>query len=462
MIALAYFAALGVILVFSHGMADDAHVLGLCALHVAFVATLFARRKSASWASMSPASRDAALAGVLVVFSLFLAHGHEMLYAQKTDKLALLVDLLHWLPIASAVVLGAIAFEGTTLRPVLIWPALFACLGFLIYARVLVLTVSPRPFIDVWTSSQQAVEYFLDGKNPYGQTYKDIYGGRYDYFPSFPYLPAYLIWATLGMLVFKTAHDVRVSLLFAELFTTVCIVGIARKERFPWTTCALLAVVWLAFPVDLFILEQAWIDSLLLLGFAAATWALASNRLVLCGILLGVACSTKQYAALGVSFFAIFAWRTYGLRGLVKMALAAIVTTALFMVPFAVSNVHQFVKYTLMSWGGALPRTESLSFTAYLARKNPPVGEEALRALYAPYGVIAIVIWLALLVWLGIKRKPTLHDTFLGIAAATGVALLLAKQAFCNYYYFLSFFIFVSMILRSNPAAVRLSARDIS
>jgi len=320
----------------------------------------------------------------------------------------------------------------------------------LIYARVLVLTVSPHPVIDVWTSSQRAVDYFLAGKNPYTQSYADIYGGRYDYFPSFPYLPAYLYWATGGVILFKSAHDVRVSLLIAELLTTVCIVGIARNQRFPWTTCVLLAAVWLAFPVDLFILEEAWIDSLLLLAFAAAAWSLASNRIILSGIFLGVACSTKQYAAIGVSFFAIFAWRAYGFRGLLRMGVAALVTTLIFMAPFAVADVHQFVKYTLMSWGGALPRPDSLSFVAYLAHKYPPANEAALRALYAPYSVLAIVIWLALLAWLGVKRKPTLHDAFLGIGAATGTALLLAKQAFCNYYYFLSFFIFVSMILRPN------------
>ena len=450
MIELGFFTALGVILVFSHGMADDAHVPALVALMLGVTATLFVDDRRASFRALSPGAKNGVLAVTLVVFTLFLAHGSELFYARKDATFEHFTDLLHWLPVAAAVAFAATRVPDRALAILVGWAALLATLWMLVETRVLVLTISPSPHIDVWTSSQRAVDYFLDGKNPYTQSYADIYNGKYDYFPSFPYLPAYLYWATLGVFLFKKAHDVRVSLLAAELITAAFIGGIARQQKLPPLTAMLLVVTWLSFPVDLFILEQAWIDELLLVAFAGAVWALASRRFVVAGIFLGVACATKQYAVLGVSFFAVYAWRNGGLRGLVRLGLATGLVAAAFMLPFALANFAQFTKYTLMSWGGALPRPDSLSFAAYWAHKQAPVGDDELRAVYKPFALVSGVVWLGLLGWLASRKRPTMRELLIATGSATGLLLLVAKQAFCNYYYFMSFFIFAAMMFRAG------------
>lgn len=448
MIELGYFAALGVILVFSHGMADDAHVPALVALTFALGVTLFRGADRAAWSTMKPAARDAALAATLVLFTLFLAHGTEMLYAARGPKLEALGDKLHWLPVAAAVAAAGAALSRSPVGRAIGLAGIAAVLIVLVEARWAVLETSTHPAIDVWTSSQRAVDYFLDGKNPYTQSYTDIYHGRYDYFPSFPYLPAYLYAATLGVWLVPALHDVRVSLFASELVVAAFLFLIGRREKLPVFTCALLAGVWMAFPVCLFILEQAWIDSLLLVGFAGATWALSSKRVILAGIFLGVACSTKQYAVLGVSFFYVYAWRALGTRAAIKIVLASGLVTAAFMLPFAILDFKQFAKYTLMSWGGALPRTDSLSWPAYVAHKNPPHGDDELRALYHPFAILQMLGWLAPLGWLSLQRRPTLRQLFSAAGFATAVVLMVSKQAFCNYYWFMSFFVFVAMILR--------------
>lgn len=450
MIELGYFAALGVILVFSHGMADDAHVPALVALTVALGIALFSKADDSALATMKPAARNTALGVVLVVFTLFLAHGTEMLYAARGAKLDALVDDLHWLPVAAV-----LALVGSTLSRSVMGRAagLFAAgavILTLIWARWQVLETSTHPAIDVWTSSQRAVDYFLEGKNPYTQSYVDIYHGRYDYFPSFPYLPAYLYAATAGVWLVPSLHDVRVSLFASEIVVAAFLFLIARRENLSLLTCALVVCVWLALPVCLFILEQAWIDSLLLVGFAGAAWALSSKRVVAAGVFLGLSCATKQYAVLGVSFFYVYAWRALGLRAAVKLVVSSALVTTAFMLPFAVLDLRQFLKYTLMSWGGALPRTDSLSLPAYLAHKHPPHGDDELRALYHPFAFVQGAVWLGTLAWLAWQHRPTLRQLFGAIGFATAIVLMVAKQAFCNYYYFMSFFVFVAMILRPS------------
>lgn len=455
MIELGYFAALGVILVFSHGMADDAHVPALVALQLGLGVALFARADRAAWQRLAPAARDGSLAVVLVVFTIFLAHGTEMLYATRGPKLEGLFDVLHWLPVAAAVAAGGAALSRNAVGRAVGLAGILAAIAMLIYARVLVLETSTHPSIDVWTSSQRAVDYFLDGKNPYTQSYVDIYHGRYDYFPSFPYLPAYLYAATLGVWLVPTLHDVRVSLLASEVVVALFIFLLGRREKLPVFTCAMLVGVWLSIPVCLFILEQAWIDSLLLVGFAGAAWALSSRRMILAGVFLGLACSTKQYAVLGVSFFYVYAWRAHGMRAAIKIVLSSALVTAAFMLPFAVLDFKQFTKYTLMSWGGALPRTDSLSLPAYLAHKHPPANDEALRDMFHPFAIVQAVAWLGTLAWLARQHRPTLRQLFLAIGFATGVVLMVAKQAFCNYYYFMSFFVFAAMLLRPGATLRR-------
>ena len=450
MIELGYFAALGVILVFSHGMADDAHVPALVALNLALAVTFLRAADKSAFATLKPVTRNMALAAVLVLFTLFLAHGTEMLYAARGPKLTGLIDWLHWLPVAAAVAAAGAATSHTAIGRALGLLGIGVVLVILVYARVHVLETSTHPAIDVWTSSQRAVDYFLDGKNPYTQSYVDIYHGRYDYFPSFPYLPAYLYAATLGVWLVPSLHDVRVSLLASELVVATFLYLIARREKLPVFTSALLAAVWLALPVCLFILEQAWIDSLLLVGFAGAAWAMSSKRVVLAGVFLGVACSTKQYAVLGVSFFYVYTWRALGLRAAIKLVLSSALVTAAFMLPFALLDFKQFAKYTLMSWGGALPRTDSLSLPAYLAHQHPPQGDDALRAFYRPFAIVQGVAWLGTLGWLAWQRRPSLRQLFNAIGFATAIVLMVAKQAFCNYYYFMSFFVFVAMIFRPS------------
>ncbi|MGZ3709381.1 MAG: hypothetical protein ACXWPM_11895, partial [Bdellovibrionota bacterium] len=71
--------------------------------------------------------------------------------------------------------------------------SLAALLGLLLLTiQILVPAISPHPHIDVFVNNTAAVDFFLQGLNPYSQHYVDIYAGAYAYKPGFLYLPGVL------------------------------------------------------------------------------------------------------------------------------------------------------------------------------------------------------------------------------------------------------------------------------
>jgi len=441
MTALVYFISLGLILVFTHGHFVEPYVLAVLGLH-----TAFAVREAAREEPPPPAGLAELLTAGVIVFGLFLTYSDQLIYPMGQLYELRIRMLVRFVAPLGALLLLALRFQQHKAGRAGAWLALAGLVGLLVWVRWLVLWASPQPHIDVWTSSVDAVNFFLDGKNPYTQQYRDIYGGAYDYIPSFPYLPGYLLWATGFAAIFRGDHDVRISLVTAELLTSGLLFGFLRSvkvERLP----ALIAVVlWLAWPIDLFVLEQAWIDPLLLMGFAAAAWALSARRWALAGLAFGFACAVKQYAAPGVLLALPYVWRLGGKQGLKRFALAGAGVVAVLLLPFLVASPERFVKYALFSWADALPRLDSMSFSAWLAHnlvdnKTP----DELTSFYRAFTPVAPAA-LALTGWWAWKREATVRVYLAATGACYGLLFLFAKQAFCNYYYFLSFFIFAAAL----------------
>lgn len=437
MIALAYFFGLGLLLVFTHGHYSANHLLALLALQTAF--TLVALRKPP--AALAGGSRNEVLAALLLGFSLFLISGDQLIYPAEAGAHATLRRTLVALPLLVMVAFAGLSFLKKRLGKGALAAGLVGMLLVLVAARVLVLYASPRPFIDVFTSSVQAVNYLLAGKNPYEQSYLDIYAGRYDYKPSFPYLPGYLLWASGWAALFRGAHDVRASLLLAELLAAGCLFGMMRRLRVELSTAGLAVVLWLSFPISLFVLEQAWIDTLLLMAFAGAAWALAARKWALSGALLGLACGTKQYAFVGALFALVFVWRNGGRRAALGSLSAAAGVVALLFAPFALANLGRFYAFTVGVASGLLPRTDALTLMAFLGDKLHLPPEALAGRLSLPFTLLSLLVLGGLLFWLGRKKAPSLGELFVALSACYGWLLLLAKQAFCNYYHFLAFFL---------------------
>ncbi|MHB8878664.1 MAG: hypothetical protein ACYC8T_33610, partial [Myxococcaceae bacterium] len=391
-------------------------------------------------------------AGLILGFGLLFIYSDQLIYASVSEPRAKLTGLLLLVPMAAALLfVGARFLDKRWGRGVVL--ALIASLaGLLIGARIYTLYASPSPHIDVFTTSRQAVEFFLQGKNPYAQSYVDIYGGAYDYAPAFPYWPGYLLWASGWAKVLGGAHDVRASLLIAEVLCAAVFAGWMRRLRFSWPVAALGAALWLSFPIDLFVLEQAWIDPLLVLGFAAAGWAATARRWALTGVFLGFACATKQYAFIGALFLAVWVLRTHGWRPAVRGLVGGAATFFVLMLPFALVDWTSFYRSSIEQWASAQPRLDSLAFAAWAVREVS-LDPAAAPGVYRYFTVATLVVLGALLGWTAARRDRTLTEALTAMAVTYGWVLLFAKQSFCNYYYFLSFFIAAAAMLRAADLA---------
>ncbi len=445
MTALAYYVGLGFILVFTHGHYAEPYVLALVAVHTAFIVRELARGDVGP-----PAGLEELLAATLFLFSLFLAYSDQLIYPAGAAYQQQLKGLLRFLPMVAAALFVALRYREKKAGRVAALALLAGAAGLLVAVRWLTLWASPTPHIDVWTSSVAAVKYFLQGLNPYTQQYTDIYAGAYDYIPSFPYLPGYLYWATAFAGVFRGGHDVRVSLVAAELLTAGVLVFLLRALRVELLAALLGAVAWLAFPIDLFVLEQAWIDPLLVLGFALAAWALAKQKWALAGVAFGFACGVKQYAAPGVLLALPYVWRLGGRRGLARFAVGGVATVVGLFAPFLVASPERFVKYTLFSWADALPRLDSLAASAWLAHTFATKTPDGLTSFYRAFTPVTLLALGLCGYWVW-RRPPTMRQYLAATAACYGVVLLFAKQSFCNYWYFMSFFVFAAAFAPADP-----------
>jgi hypothetical protein len=452
MAALGYFLAAGIVLFMGHGHYERTLILAFAAMHVAFSAAILFGRRDATVPRDKAAFdwREGALAATLLVFTVLDARTSGLLYARRSDDLTRFTEILRLLPIAAAAICASVQFHHRRVGRWVTLGCAAVVIAVCIYARAVVLRVSPEPQIDVWTSSQRAIDYFLHGHNPYAGRYDDIYSGRYDYPPGFPYWPGYLHWATLFAAILPGAHDVRSSLLIAEVLGAGCLAGLLRHLGVRWTTVAVFIAAWLAFPVAYFIIEQAWIDPLLVLCLAGAAWALARGKWILAGLLVGYACGTKQYVIITAALAAIYVYRAGGWKAALRYTAGGLASVVALIVPFCIADWTAFYNRTVRTVGDLLPRTDAFTIPAYFANENPPQSPEALKAVFFPFSILALLVCVAAAFWLWRRRSSeggiTIGDFFAANAVAYGFVFLFSKQAFCNYYYFAMFFVAGTML----------------
>jgi hypothetical protein len=316
------------------------------------------------------------------------------------------------------------------------WQAALICCAGLLFARALAILAAPAPAIDVFVTSTLACDHALAGENPYAAEYPEIYGGKFGYTQHFFYWPAYLLWA----LPFRAwTGDIRYALLAADLLAAVGLYALARRTL-PRSTAALVSATWLSCPVSLLVLELAWIDPVLVLGTVGLALALAWRRWLLAGLAMGALAATKQYGGL-VGVLALAYLASFDRRAALRAAVAAAAAWLAFLGPFLWLDAASFYHSTVEVYLKVPLRADALSWAAWLHNQlgRQPAGW-ALAAAYLV--VLAVACWH--LIWRAQGRLAAWAAT---CALAYGAIFLLGKQAFCNYYYFVGFFVFLTFVL---------------
>jgi hypothetical protein len=337
---------------------------------------------------------------------------------------------------------------------------------------------APSPRIDVFGLQQRGAELLLSGQNPYSALYPNPYDpvetteffGRWvAALDHYPYPPLSLLLSTAS---FRLTGDVRFLFLLAHL-----VVGAALYRLGGLRPAAagviedrglLLLCLHLLHPRGFLVVEQAWTEPLLagavalwLLGrgsarkTAAGEVAAGSRPLISDGLLLGLALACKQYGVLlllpfaspALSAHVSPAWlRPYRFRWL----LLCLLPLGLSYLPFFLWQPGDFIEDVVLFQLRQPFRAEALSLPALL---------HALSDIKLPGATAAIGLLVPL--WFFARRRP------LRLPAGTAGYLLLvslqifgffatAKQAFCNYYYFLGVLLLLTLAqLDDRPTSAR-------
>ncbi len=292
---------------------------------------------------------------------------------------------------------------------------------------VWIIRSSPDPNIDVVVVHKEAMDAFLEKRDPYRVSFPNIYGSDWKnyYNPAvvfgdkigfgYPYPPPSLILAIPG---YVFLGDYRYSEL-AFLIAAAALIGYLRRHM----AARLAAVLLLTTPRGFFVLEQGWTEPIAIFLVALTTFLLVEGPLR-AGWAAGLMLATKQY----LPFTGLAVLRTLLLdRRRWKLTLFTIVITgAVCILPFALWHTNSFMRSVV--WLQTLEpfRTDSLSFLIWADRNGWGRGS----FLWS----IGAAVAAAVLSLFTTKNSPS------GFAASTAITMFamfaLGSKAFCNYYYF--------------------------
>ena len=300
----------------------------------------------------------------------------------------------------------------------------------LFLSKILLLLYSDPPHIDVFTSNTDAAKYFLQGLNPYAQTYRDIYNGTYNYTPGFAYWPAVLLVQSLGQIM----GDIRISHLLCDALSAFFLFKIVVKYQHK--AIALLAVLfWFAMPIQNFHFQEAWIDTILITGFLGSFFFLLEKRMIASGIVLGFFVAVKQYAGFYPLILGMALIGQGNYRDFLKLSLSAMITFLFIMLPFLFSSPDGFITMTIKVPLESAFRSDSFSLTALFFHYY---GKTPSTWVYS----LPIFTMLPLCMILSFKSK-SLEKSLLYITMCYFFVFAFSKQAFVNYWYYTSIFMFM-------------------
>jgi hypothetical protein len=292
-----------------------------------------------------------------------------------------------------------------------------------VLARVCVPSLSPHPHIDAWTVQQEAVDVFMDGLSPYAHGYEQIYDPQtlemWGYTSGFYYPPLILFYILPFKLLF---HDVRYAYIFAELISLWLFWKIINRncKALGANTKELLLLLLALNPVSLLVIEQSWNEPLLnvlLLGFICL-WQ--SGKVLWASILLGGFIAAKQYALLALPLVVL-------LPEFRRFIPVVFMTIGLFYSPGLLWGAKEMVGSFLYLWT-IPPRADALSFSALFLRKTGMILPDWLFGLtvFSGFGITLLTF------------KRSIHGYIAALCIIFIITFWMGKQAFCNYYYFLS------------------------
>lgn len=301
--------------------------------------------------------------------------------------------------------------------------ALFAVC--IVIAGVDTIKVSPTPAIDVWSVQTKASAAFSKGLNPFTavgtpNTQPGVAGATIPYV--YPPLQVYLSW--IG---WKLFGDVRYTMLMGLLVAGGAMRFIARRgepllaptKLEPLLEDAPALFLWLT-PKLLFVLEQAWTDTLEITFLSLFLAAYIKRRTWIAAVMLGLTLSSKQ------TMFWIVPMAALMLGLTLRQWIVTGITGVVLAFPYVVWDFHAF-KFAVIDFQNLLPpRSDGLTLTNWYAKKEAQKLGGAAIAFALAGTVAGAAMW-------RLRRSPSLFAS--SVALVYLVFFAFNKWAFANYYY---------------------------
>jgi hypothetical protein len=368
---------------------------------------------------------------MVVLFLLLAAIEPPLLYSNPWGWV--LVQSLSVIPLLLlAALAAAVRFEHARAQSCLLAGTWIS----LLLLRVAVLFASPAPHIDVFVSSTHAADEFLAGRNPYLAEYVDIYEGRYGYTPAYVYWPVVLFLQAPSRLIFG---DIRMASVLADCVTWLIAWLLLRRQGGTPRGVSAWLLAWFTFPVQLFVLEQSWMDPILVALVTVTVFCLVRERWLWSAIAVGIGLATKQYFAVFAALWGIWVVRRCGFPAAVRLGLWSASVFGLLLAPFLLSDAEAFLRMTVYGLLNEPFRPDSFSLLAHFYRTRGP----ASSWYYLP-GLIALAVC-SVRIWSRPASAATTRELARGTFLVFTCVFLFGKQAFCNYYTFAAFFLWLAL-----------------
>lgn len=294
----------------------------------------------------------------------------------------------------------------------------------MILLRLFMIWSSPQPYIDVYDYLYKGAVGFLSGLNPYSMTYTKLYT---DFTPDYyGYLPGMLYFTLPFVALFK---DPRFTFVFAEIATALLLFKLSngKKDRY------LYSLIILNNPVSLYLLEQSYTESLIVLLFVVVAFLLLKKKIIAAGLIYGFLIATKQYVLFTIPLFLRLVSPVLGKLAFFLFAIVAILALVL---PFMIWNSNDFIQDAILLQGQFSARYEGLAFFSFLNRIGIPYNFPLSTAIIS-------VFW----IFIFMQKKINFSRLFYLLSFLFLVFFFFNKWAFINYYYLCAQLLLVGGIL---------------
>jgi len=315
---------------------------------------------------------------------IFLVSGEAVEKINALKFIAIFIFLFYFIRTS-----GKIGFLNDLVENILKYK--FAILIMLaVIMRIATIMFSPHPYIDVFYITNDGVENLVRGIDPYSASYTSPLPGFY----SNPgYLPAVIFMNLPGRIIFQ---DVRFGYIIAQLII-IAIIYLLLREKYAENKIMieLPILMFMYYPNSLFVLEQTWIEPLLLLIlFLFALIFIKQKLSYLACAILGLFISLKQN-----NFpFLIFALASFR----IDLKKISLILSAIFLpiIPFLIWNYRSFIgtailyplNFKVMSHSVSLDNMYALIFSKEIPH-------------YVSFGIILTAI-----IFLSLQIKKTIYS----------------------------------------------------